>query len=118
MPSDVICLRVPLRSWTRFRTARMNLKIVQHALQILERHEMNKHTCREEECDERERDQLIDRIVKMEKTLKTMEDTLKAISSKLTVDKIKSKKPKTKIRKRRKRSARKSITKSPKDSGA
>lgn len=79
---------------------------------------MNKHTCREEEWDERERDQLIDRIVKMEKTLKTMEDTLKAISSKLTVDKIKSKKPKTKTRKRRKPSARKSITKSPKDSGA
>lgn len=103
MPTKVICLRVPLRSWIRLRTARMSTKIVHHALQIRERHEMNKLS--EVDSSDQERDHLINRITRIENTLKTMESTLKAISSKLTLDKVKRK---TKKKKRRRSKARKS----------
>lgn len=103
---DRVCLQVPLKSWTRFRTARMSDKIISKALQILERHEKNKH--RSERRDENEPDQMMSRIIRMERTLKVMEATLKTISSKLTVNKIK---PKSKRKRNRKSTIRKSITK-------
>lgn len=81
MPSEVICLRVPLRSWMRLRTIQMSLNIVRNALEIRERHEIKKHN--ELESDELEQNRLINRIDKMEDTLKTIQATLKAICDKL-----------------------------------
>lgn len=80
MPSHVVCLRVPLKSYLRIRTARMSPKIVRHALEIREKHEMNK--IKENEKNQRDH-QLVDRIVKIENTLKTMEEILRGISKKL-----------------------------------
>lgn len=81
MPSNVICLRVPLKSYLRIRTARMSSKIIRDALQIREKHEMNKN--RENDKNQHDRNQLLDRIVKIENTLETMETTLKAINERL-----------------------------------
>lgn len=81
MPSNVICLRVPLKSYLRIRTARMSPKIIRDALEILEENEMNKN--KDNEKTQRDQNQLIDRIVKLEKSLKTMEKLLRGISKKL-----------------------------------
>lgn len=72
---------MPLKSYLRISTARMSPKIIRDALVILEKHEMNKN--KENEKNQRDQDQLINRIVKIENTLKTMEEILKGISEKL-----------------------------------
>lgn len=77
----MICLQVPLKSWTRLRTARLSTKIVQRALQIREKKEIKKH--RECGTSENEQEHLIHRITKMESTLATIDDTLKLIIDKL-----------------------------------
>lgn len=83
--SNLVCLQVPLRSWTRLRTARMSKIIVRRALQIREKKEVKKY--RESKNDEREHEleseNLINRITKMEETLKAMEASLKSICDKL-----------------------------------
>lgn len=84
MESNVICLRVPLKSYLRIRTARMSPKIIRDAMVILEKHEMNKN--KQNDKSQRDQDQLIDRIVKLEKSLKTMEKLLRGISKKLNQD--------------------------------
>lgn len=81
MESNMICLQVPLRSWSRLRTARLSTKIVQRALQIREKKEIKKH--RECRTSENEQEHLIHRITKMESTLATIDDTLKLIIDKL-----------------------------------
>lgn len=81
MESNMICLQVPLKSWTRLRTARLSTKIVQRALQIREKKEIKKH--RECGTSENEQEHLIHRITKMESTLATIDDTLKLIIDKL-----------------------------------
>lgn len=81
MESNMICLQVPLKSWTRLRTARLSTKIVQRALQIREKKEIKKH--RECGTSENEQEHLILRITKMESTLATIDDTLKLIIDKL-----------------------------------
>lgn len=83
MPSEVICLRVPLRSWMRIKTARMSPKIVHDAIQIREKHELIVHNAEEDHEFERERNQFEHRIVKIENTLKAIQTTLKAITKKL-----------------------------------
>lgn len=83
MESDVVCLRVPLKSYLRIRTARMSMKIIRDSIIILEEHEMNKNKNMENDKNHRDQDQLIDRIVKLEKSLKTMEKLLRGISKKL-----------------------------------
>lgn len=82
MPSKVICLRVPLKSYLRIRTTRMSSEIIRHALQIREKYAMNKN--KSNDNSQRDRDQILDRIVKIESTLETMETTLKAISERLS----------------------------------
>lgn len=81
MESKMVCLQVPLKSWTRLRTARLSSKIVQRALQIREKNELKKH--RVGGNGEGEQEQLNNRIAKMENTLQTMENTLKMIVDKL-----------------------------------
>lgn len=82
VPPNFACLRVPLRSWSRCRIARMSAKIVHAALRIRERNEMKKHRkITDDENDGNE--QLIKRIDAIETTLKTMETTLKLISDRL-----------------------------------
>lgn len=79
MPSNMICLRVPLKSYSRIRTARMSPKIIRDALQIREKHEMNKN----KKNKETQHDQILERIVKIESALQTMEIALKVITEKL-----------------------------------
>lgn len=107
VPSNIFCMRVPLRSWTRIQTARMSSKIIDNALQIREKHEINKHN--EEQQNEHDRDQLINRIVEIENTLKTMNATLNAISKKLMISIAKQTR---KTKRRRKNKLRKSIDES------
>ena len=83
MPSNIICLRVPLKSYLRIRSARMSSKIIRDALLIREKHEMNRNKESENEQIVRDQDQFIDRIVKIENTLMTMEKILKGISKKI-----------------------------------
>lgn len=78
MPSNVICLRVPIKSYLRLRTARMSPKIIRDALRIREEYEMNKNKRSQRD----DFDQLLNRIVKMENILETVETTLKVISEK------------------------------------
>lgn len=80
MSSNEICLRVPLKSYLRVRTARMSAKIIRDAMIILEEQEMNKE--KENEKNQRDQNQLIERIVKIEKSLKTMEKLLRVLLSK------------------------------------
>lgn len=82
MPSNIVCLRVPLRHWTRIRSARMSTKIIQNALEIRERSELEKHRSRKE-YGENIQESLINRITEIENTLKTMNETLRAITEKL-----------------------------------
>lgn len=77
VPSNFVCLRVPLRSWARCRIARMSPKIVRKALRIREKNEVQKYS------EAAEQEQLITRITGIENTLKTMEATLKLICDKL-----------------------------------
>lgn len=79
MPSNVICLRVPLKSYLRIHKARMSASIIRDALRIREKFEMNKN----KKSQRNNIDQLLKRVVKMENTLETIEATLKAISEKL-----------------------------------
>lgn len=75
---------MPLKSYLRIRTARMSSKIVRDALVILEEREMKKNRkIKEFERNQRDQDQLTDRIVKLEKSLKSMEKLLRGISKKL-----------------------------------
>lgn len=86
MPSNVICLRVPLKSYLRICTVRMSSKIIREAMIILEKHEMNKNKNIKSETKQCHQDDLANRIVKIENTLKTIEETLKEISKKLNQD--------------------------------
>lgn len=86
MPTNVICLRVPLKSYLRIFTARMSPKIIRDALAILEKQEINKNKENKIEINQCHKDQLLNRIVKMENTLKAMEETLKEINEKLNKD--------------------------------
>lgn len=61
----------------------MSMKIIRDSIIILEEHEMNKNKNMENDKNHRDQDQLIDRIVKLEKSLKTMEKLLRGISKKL-----------------------------------
>lgn len=80
--SNSISMRVPLRSWTRLRTAPIYPKIIQQALQIREKNVLK--TFRErEENNEIERGNLTSRMARMEKSLKTIEATLKILSDKI-----------------------------------
>lgn len=83
MPSDVICLRVPLRSWMRLRTLRMSRPIVRSALRIRERYGMKKYNKLENDEYDQNRLIIINRIDRIEKTLKTIEATLEEICNKL-----------------------------------
>lgn len=80
---NIVCLRVPLRSWTRLRSARMSQKIIDSALDIIERHEVEKHRKREELVTDNGQNDLVNRIIQIEDTLKLMQATLKQISDKL-----------------------------------
>lgn len=81
MPTNVICLRVPLRSWLRIQNARMSPKIIRHAIEIREKRELNKNI--KPEKTENKRNQLVNRIVKIENTLRKMEATLNAIRNRM-----------------------------------
>lgn len=83
VPPNVVCLRVPLRSWARCRIARMSTKIVHVARRIREKNEMKKHSEAAAEC-EYDGEQLMTRIVGIENTLKAMEATLKTICDALS----------------------------------
>lgn len=83
MPSNIVCLRVPLRSWTRLRAARLSQIIIQNALEIRERQEVEKHRVSRKEFGENAQENLLHRITEIENTLKTMDAALKAITEKL-----------------------------------
>lgn len=80
--SNSISMRVPLRSWTRLRTAPIHSKIIQQALQIREKNGMKTYREREE-TNGIEKGSFISRIARMEKSLKTIETTLKILSDKM-----------------------------------
>lgn len=82
IPPSFVCLRVPLRSWVRCRVARMSPKIVHSALRIREKNLLKKHN--EAADNEYEGEQLVNRIIGIETTLKAMEATLKTICDKLS----------------------------------
>lgn len=83
MPSNIVCLRVPLRSWLRFRYARMGQIIIQNALEIREKQEVEKRRVSRKEFGENSQENLLNRITEIENTLKTMNVALKAITDKL-----------------------------------
>lgn len=82
MPLNNVCLRVPLKNWTRIRSARMSSTVVQNSLEIRERHEVDKHRNRKE-LEDNPQGMLIHRVMEIENTLKMMNTTLKAITDKL-----------------------------------
>lgn len=83
MPSNIVCLRVPLRSWLRFRYARLGQIIIQNALEIREKQEVEKRRVSRKEFGENSQECLLNRVTEIENTLKSMEATLKAITDKL-----------------------------------
>ncbi|XP_031636687.1 transient receptor potential cation channel protein painless-like [Contarinia nasturtii] len=80
--SSSMSMRVPLRSWTRLRTAPIDSKIIQQALQIRQRNVNRKYRERGENNDV-ERDILASRMARMEKSLTTIEATLKILTDKI-----------------------------------
>lgn len=81
VPSKFVCLRVPLRSWARFRIARLSAKVARKALRIREKNEVKKYSKAAD--NETEHEQLIMRIAGIENTLNAMEALLKSICDKL-----------------------------------
>lgn len=80
--SNSVSMRVPLRSWTRLRTAPIDSKIIQQALHIREKNVIK--TIRErDEGNEVEKGNLSSRMARMEKSLKSIEATLKLLSDKM-----------------------------------
>lgn len=77
-----ISMRVPLRSWTRLRTAPIDSKIIQQALQIREKN-VTKSFHERDECNENGMANIINRMTRMEKSLKTIETTLKLLSDQM-----------------------------------
>lgn len=82
VPEKMICLRVPLRCWTRLRSARMSRKIIQGALEVRERHTIEKHRFPNELIGN-EQANILNRITKIEDTLKVIELSLKQLTDKL-----------------------------------
>lgn len=79
--SNSMSMKVPLRSWTRLRTAPIHSKIIQQALQIREN---TMKTFRErEETNDIEKGSLISRVARIEKSLKAIETTLKILTNKI-----------------------------------
>lgn len=85
MQTKEICLRVPLRSWTRLRTARLNPIIIRRALRIREKKEVDKRRDNQDYIDTK-RDKLNDRIARIENILIKMETALQVINDKLDIN--------------------------------
>ena len=80
--SNSISMKIPLRSWTRLRIAPIYSKIIHQVLQIREKNAMK--TIRErEETNDIEKGNLTNRMARMEKSLKSIEATLKSLSAKM-----------------------------------
>lgn len=80
--SNSISMKIPLRSWTRLRTAPIYSTIIHQALQIREKNAIK--TIRErDETNDVDKGNLTNRMVRMEKSLKSIEATLKSLSEKM-----------------------------------